>query len=442
MMLSAISGSKSAVDLASAREDAVLKALIEYIENRTDEAKRNLTQVLSQLITTSYLIGGDKAAREIGHRGPLGLQGLESVAETLGTHLDTTFGNLGGELTGVIRGGLQQGWSYDHVQQALADKIKAGWGKTITFNSVGKVRDSIQVNPDGTLTRIKTTIERPVTLTADTYAETLARTSMKQAYAAGHWTRYQEAGCPGWTYISVADERTRPRHLALHGRIFLFGTDEEAMAREVMAEYNCRCRPKAFFGDPKLDGPDDEYAAERKDWSTQTFDEWKLDKNMPLLVREQPQSRKDLRDLAPQLKDRMDTNDWKILGYQMGLSQDNLVKNTLQTIDRNFFFRSPKTGEKENTAVHIYEKHILNDALKSGEQPFTLAEVIKAKDEGVIYKHRDAGGEKLKALWKSPDGRLLNVIMSNQYPGKIVTAHRIGQKDWNKIVKEGEKIAR
>ena len=430
-------------DLLSDTEKEILNSLLQYIEERTDIAKQNLVDTLSKLIATSYYLGGDRAAKEIGGVSiPLGLRGLDPVLEKVGTSLDSTFGSMSGELTHIIRSGVRSGWSYDRVHRDLAEKVHSGWGNTIKFDSVGTTRQIVKVAPNGTLSWDTKTITRPVTISTDAYAETLARSSMKQAYTGGHFERYETAGYPGWVYLSVADERTRPRHLALHGRTFLFGTPEEEMARRVMEEYNCRCKPKAWFGDPKRDRPESEYAVQRAEWSRQTFDEWKLDKNMPLLARVNPQSRKDLRALAPQLKKQMSNNDWQILGHQIGMSHDDMVDDTISTIEKNFFFRTLKTGGRENTAVHIYQKHILSDVSRSGESPFTLAEVIKAKDEGIIYKHIDSGGEKLKALYETPDGRRLMAIMSNQYPGKIVTAYRIPESDWKKIVRDGEKLAR
>jgi len=258
----------------SPTDEEVLKALTEYITKRTDQAKQNLVSILSQYVSTAYFIGGEIAAKEIGSRaGPLGIQGLESVITKLGPRLDNTFGALGSELTDTIGGGLKNGWSFDHVKKALAEQINAGWGKSISFGDIGGVRKIVNVAPDGSLSWGEKTITQSIRLPSDVYAETLARTTMKQAYSEGHFTRYQAAGCPGWVYISVADERTRPKHLALHGRIFLFGTDEEAMAREVMAEYNCRCRPKAYFDDPKLDAPAEEYHQERAAWAKQALDE-------------------------------------------------------------------------------------------------------------------------------------------------------------------------
>jgi SPP1 gp7 family putative phage head morphogenesis protein len=273
MMLSATLDSRPSTDLLTGSEEEILAALIAYISGRTNHAKSNLVNSLSKLLVVSYHVGGNQAAKEIKTAGPLGLEGLDPVLEKLGKNLDGTFGSMSGELTDGIKNGIREGWTYGHIKEDIAAKITNGWGKSITFNSVGQVRSAIQVNPDGTMKRIKVTIERPVTLSTDTYAETLTRTSMKSAYAQGHLTRYENAGYEGWVYLSVADERTRPRHLALHGRVFLYGTPQEEMAREVMREHRCRCRPKAWFNNPKLDTPPDEYHQERMAWARQALDE-------------------------------------------------------------------------------------------------------------------------------------------------------------------------
>jgi len=443
-MILSITSASETEDLLTSHEESILAALLQYIEHRTDEAKNNLIQALSLQMGVAFQIGANVAAKETGEKKPLGMDGLDPVITRIGSHLDRVFGQDSGVLTGVIKEGIRNGYAYDHVKDGLVEKLNTGWGKSVTFNSVGQVRKVVHVNPDGTMTWEKKTITQPITLSTKTYAETLSRTTQKSAYVEGHFARYEKAGYPGWVYLSVADERTRPRHLALHGHIFIVGTPQEEMAREVMREHRCRCRPKAWFGDPKLDSPPAEYAQQRADWSRQTFDDWKLDRNMPLIVQEGPQNRGQLRALAPQLKDRMDNNDWHILAHQMGLSHDDMVEDTIHTIEKNFtFIQNRKEGVSENTAAHIYQRHILGNVSKrTGEPPFTMAEVIKAKEEGILYKHSDMGGEKLKVLWESPDGRKLNVILSNRYPGKIITAFRIRQNDWDKIVKDGERHAR
>lgn len=44
-----------------------------------------------------------------------------------------------------------------------------------------------------------------------------------------------------------------------------------------MREYNCRCRPKVYFGDPKLDRPDEEYRDEKRKWARQALEEPEMD---------------------------------------------------------------------------------------------------------------------------------------------------------------------
>lgn len=252
-----------------------LDSLLQYVQQRMDTTKRNLISSISRDLVTAYHMGGGRAVKQLGpgHRGPMDLQGLNPIVDKLSVHLDETFGSMGAELTDIIKQGLRDGWTYEKVQQALAEKIQSGWGKEITFDSVGQVRRTVQVAPNGALSWTETTISRPVTLPADAYAETLARTTMKQAYAAGHFDQYENAGRTGWRYLSVADERTRPHHLALHGRVFIIGTPEEEMARQVMSEYNCRCRPVPWFDDPAADTADSVFTEQRQQWAQQAIDE-------------------------------------------------------------------------------------------------------------------------------------------------------------------------
>jgi SPP1 gp7 family putative phage head morphogenesis protein len=57
--------------------------------------------------------------------------------------------------------------------------------------------------------------------------------------------RYEDAGVRYYRWRSSTDERTRPMHKALNGRIFRFGdppvTDEYGHRNEPGEDYNCRC---------------------------------------------------------------------------------------------------------------------------------------------------------------------------------------------------------
>lgn len=262
----------STSDLASPTDD-LLYTLAAYIVRRSGGAKQNAVSALSRYITVAYTLGAGRAGDEVQHHDPVGLQGLDPVIDRLGKTLDDTFGSLSGELTTTVEKGIQNGWTYARTREELATQIKAGWGKTITFNRVGQTRRVAWVKPDGTMEWRKKTIRHKITLPVDTYADTLARTNIKAAYARGHLQRYQDSGRKGWVYLAAADERTRPHHLVLHGRVFIFGSPEEEQALAVMEEANCRCRPKAYFGDPDLDTDPEVYAQERKEWAQQAYDE-------------------------------------------------------------------------------------------------------------------------------------------------------------------------
>lgn len=254
-------------------EEEILQALRDYIEQRTTEAKDNLISLLSKQISVAYLLGAEEAAKEVANYDPIGMAGLDPVIEKLAPKLDDVFGNLGGELTDIIDAGIRKNTSYVEVQRELQSALKAGWGNSITFDSVGKTRRYVYVNPDGTLKWKEKVIQKKITLPTDTYADTLSRTHMKSAYSYGHQQKYIESGREGWVYLCVSDERSRPHHVALHGRVFIFGTDESDMALEVMQDYNCRCRQKAWFNDQKLDTDPTVYEKQRKEWAKKALDE-------------------------------------------------------------------------------------------------------------------------------------------------------------------------
>jgi SPP1 gp7 family putative phage head morphogenesis protein len=253
-----------------------LEQLEDYIQHRTDAAHRGVAALLARNHSTAYHLGAGQAGQEFHTQTTdrLGLEELDPLVYHVRFNLDRVFGRMDKELISIIDDGIRNGTPYRTIWQTVADTIHRGWGQTILFDSAGTTRRLVDVTPAGNLSWYNKRIRNSLTLSADTYAETLARTSMKQAYTTGHFQRYRKAGMKGWVYISVADERTRPRHLALHGRVFRFGTpEEEEMAKTVMAEHNCQCRPKAWFGDARFDTDPATYADERIRWTTQALSE-------------------------------------------------------------------------------------------------------------------------------------------------------------------------
>ncbi|GHD63831.1 phage head morphogenesis protein [Jeongeupia chitinilytica] len=73
--------------------------------------------------------------------------------------------------------------------------------------------------------------------------ETIFRTNMQSAYSAGRF-QAQQANVefrPMWEYVAILDNRTRPAHRSLHGRVFRY---DDPFWRNFYPPngWNCRCR--------------------------------------------------------------------------------------------------------------------------------------------------------------------------------------------------------
>ncbi|ELL1287589.1 minor capsid protein [Salmonella enterica] len=77
--------------------------------------------------------------------------------------------------------------------------------------------------------------------------ETIFRTNVQSAYAAGRyrWMMSTVKERPYWQYIAVMDDRTRPAHAALNGRIFRW---DDPIWQTLFPPngYNCRCYVRAL----------------------------------------------------------------------------------------------------------------------------------------------------------------------------------------------------
>ena len=252
-----------------------LKASKTLIESKVEAAKTTTGEALAKQVTVSYYLGAEAGIKETKSTlkaANVGTKGLDAVINDFGPRLDDTFGFLEKDLTNIITDGISNNESFEKISADLQEKMKT-WGDEIPFENAGKTIDVVKVNPDGTTSIEKHTITRNVTLPIDTYADTLSRTATKEAYAAGHIQSYKDAGLEKWQYSSVADERTRERHIALHGKVLTIDSAESDRAFQVMSEHNCRCRPVPFFDDQELDTPPEEIAEEKEQWAKDAIDE-------------------------------------------------------------------------------------------------------------------------------------------------------------------------
>lgn len=133
------------------------------------------------------------------------------------------------DIRAAVDQALAEGKTERWFQQTLGPVLqrKGWWGRKMVVAPDG----STQVVREGSPRRL----------------ETIFRTNLQTAYAAGRWKAFQAnaADRPYVQYVAVMDSRTRPAHAALNGRVFRL-TDP---VLEVIAPPNgwgCRCRLRAL----------------------------------------------------------------------------------------------------------------------------------------------------------------------------------------------------
>jgi SPP1 gp7 family putative phage head morphogenesis protein len=124
---------------------------------------------------------------------------------------------------------LQTGITQDQFRRFLAGRLA----------DLGWLGDRIVVQPDGT-TKI-------VNLARADRMNTIYRTNLQTAYMAGRYEA-QVANAdaePYWQYIAILDDRTRPGHAAMNGRVYKWN---DAIWKKVYPPcgYNCRCRVRTL----------------------------------------------------------------------------------------------------------------------------------------------------------------------------------------------------
>lgn len=124
-----------------------------------------------------------------------------------------------------------EGTTLAEFQRTLRPRLEAlgWWGK------------QVMERPDGTAQLVQTGSPRRL--------ETIYRTNLQSAYMAGRYREFWDnrEARPFWMYVAVMDQRTRPAHAALNGKIFRFDDPIWASCWPPNG-YNCRCRVRALSG--------------------------------------------------------------------------------------------------------------------------------------------------------------------------------------------------
>lgn len=173
---------------------------------------------------------------------------------------------LGKQLEGRVKELIAEGKGYADIRREMKPFIQEIFGPdgAVTIDRTGQTRQIIQVLSDGSLQRVEKTITQPYSASIDTYSDLLSRTATHAVYEKGRAWGYKSQGFKKWRLVGPADERARPWHVALLGRVFEYGTEESDMALEVLSEPNCRHRAIVFFDDPKLDTPEEFFTNQKE----------------------------------------------------------------------------------------------------------------------------------------------------------------------------------
>jgi SPP1 gp7 family putative phage head morphogenesis protein len=133
------------------------------------------------------------------------------------------------DIRDMVQKALNEGITQEQFRKELEPKLKAKgwWGYKFVSYPDGRVEKILEGSP----WRLKT----------------IYRTNMQTAYMAGRYKEQMENvdARPYWQYVAVMDNRTRPAHAALNGKIFP-ADDPFWDTHYPPLGYNCRCRVRAL----------------------------------------------------------------------------------------------------------------------------------------------------------------------------------------------------
>lgn len=129
------------------------------------------------------------------------------------------------DIRAALQDALDNGQTYEDFKKGLVPQLQAAgwWGRWPADPETGEVLPGKGITPRR--------------------LETIFRTNLQGAYMAGRYKGMVEASDshPYWMYSAILDNRTRPRHRSLHGRVFRWD-DPVWQVIYPPNGYNCRCR--------------------------------------------------------------------------------------------------------------------------------------------------------------------------------------------------------
>ncbi|GAB4327353.1 MAG: phage minor head protein [Calditrichia bacterium] len=137
----------------------------------------------------------------------------------------------------AINNALQQGITLEQFKKQLQPILKnKGWWGRVPAKQVPGYSPKTGVDP-----------EQPVLLGSPWRLKTIYHVNMQAAYMAGKYKAFLQnvQNRPYWQYVAVMDQKTRPSHRQLHGKVFRYN-DPFWDTFFPPNGWNCRCRVRAL----------------------------------------------------------------------------------------------------------------------------------------------------------------------------------------------------
>ncbi len=158
---------------------------------------------------------------------------------------------------------VEAGSSQDEIKQYI-DSVFSG-EESIIIDNVGKERKEIYVDEDLTLSEVTKTVEKPFYSSVLAYASLIGAIAAHTAYEKGKEIYNRGNGYNRWVFVGPADERARPWHVALLGKVFENDTVQSNYAEQCLGEAWCRHRKEVYWNDPNKDTAPEKWEQLKKD---------------------------------------------------------------------------------------------------------------------------------------------------------------------------------
>lgn len=249
----------------------------------------------------------------------------------------------------LLEKSLKEGQSYNQFQkEAMELFAKKGWtGKRIDVDSEGNAK----VVELGTPRRIKK----------------IFNCNMNSAYAVGRYKELCEEAdvAPYWQYMCIIDEKTRPEHLLMHGKVFR--ADDDFWTHFFPPNgWNCRCFVKSLTkgmlerkgltvenSENKISSTKVKVGGEEKEIPTYSFIDGGVE-----------------RILKPDAG--WETN-LGIKAWGLDIQAWNKVKDMPDTIKYKFISEMATNPHKKHEIAHIIKETLRREQLKSRGEEATLS---------------------------------------------------------------------